>query len=75
MVDRFKQIEPKVLIATEGYRYGGRDFDRRPRVREIEAAIPSLEHTVLVPSGWEAAARASRPGWPSSACRSTARSG
>ncbi len=54
VVDRFAQIEPKVLIATEGYRYGGKDFDRRDRVREIEAAIPSLEHTVLVPSGWEA---------------------
>jgi acetoacetyl-CoA synthetase len=53
VVDRFKQIEPKLLIATEGYRYGGRDFDRRDRVREIEAAIPSLEHTVLVPSGWD----------------------
>jgi acetoacetyl-CoA synthetase len=53
VVDRFKQIEPKLLIATEGYRYGGRDFDRRPRVREIAAAIPSLEHTVLVPSGWD----------------------
>jgi len=53
VVDRFKQIEPKVLIATEGYRYGGRDFDRRPRVREIEAEIPSLEHTVMVPSDWE----------------------
>jgi acetoacetyl-CoA synthetase len=53
VVDRFAQIEPKVLIATEGYRYGGKDYDRRDRVREIEAAIPSLEHTVLVPSGWE----------------------
>jgi acetoacetyl-CoA synthetase len=53
VVDRFKQIEPKVLIATDGYRYGGRDFDRRPRVREIEAAIPSLQHTVMVPSGWD----------------------
>jgi acetoacetyl-CoA synthetase len=53
VVDRFKQIEPKVLIATEGYRYGGRDFDRRDRVREIEKAIPSLEHTILVPGGWE----------------------
>ena len=29
VIDRFAQIEPKVLIATEGYRYGGRDFDRR----------------------------------------------
>src|SRR5215211_1698691 len=53
VVDRFKQIEPKVLIATEGYRYGGKDFDRRERVAEIEAAIPSIEHTVMVPSGWE----------------------
>jgi acetoacetyl-CoA synthetase len=53
VVDRFKQIEPKLLIATEGYRYGGKDFDRRGRVAEIVAAIPSIEHTVLVPNGWE----------------------
>jgi acetoacetyl-CoA synthetase len=53
VVDRFKQIEPKVLIATDGYRYGGRDFDRRDRVAEIRAAIPSIEHTVMVPSDWE----------------------
>ena len=33
VVDRFEQIEPKVLIAIEGYRYGGRDFDRSDRVR------------------------------------------
>jgi acetoacetyl-CoA synthetase len=53
VVDRFKQIEPKVLIATEGYRYGGKDFDRRDRVAEIVAAIPTIEHTVMVPSGWD----------------------
>jgi acetoacetyl-CoA synthetase len=53
VIDRFAQIEPKLLLAVEGYRYGGKDFDRRPRVREIEAAIPSLEHTLLVPSDWE----------------------
>jgi acetoacetyl-CoA synthetase len=53
VVDRFKQIEPKVLIATEGYRYGGKEFDRHERVAEIVAAIPSIEHTVMVPSGWE----------------------
>jgi acetoacetyl-CoA synthetase len=53
VVDRLKQIEPKVLIAIEGYRYGGKDFDRRGRVAEIEAAIPSIEHTVLVPGGWD----------------------
>jgi acetoacetyl-CoA synthetase len=54
VVDRFAQIEPKVLIATEGYRYGGRDFDRRERVREIERGLPTLERTVLVPSDWDA---------------------
>jgi acetoacetyl-CoA synthetase len=53
VVDRFAQIEPRVLIASEGYRYGGRDFDRRERVREIEAGLPTLEHTVMVPSGWD----------------------
>ena len=53
VVDRFKQIEPKVLIAIDGYRYGGKDFDRSDQVAQIVAAIPSLEHTVMVPSGWE----------------------
>jgi len=53
VVDRFRQIEPKLLLAIEGYRYGGKDFDRHPRVAEIEAGIPSLEHTVMVPSGWD----------------------
>ena len=57
VVDRFKQIEPKVLIATEGYRYGGKDFDRRERVAEIVAAIPSIEHTVMVPERLGRAAR------------------
>jgi acetoacetyl-CoA synthetase len=53
VIDRFAQIEPKVLIAIEQYRYGGKDFDRRERVRELERAIPSLEHTVMVPSDWD----------------------
>ena len=49
VIDRFKQIEPKVLLAVDGYRYGGKDFDRRDRVRELEQALPSLERTVLFP--------------------------
>ena len=55
VVDRFKQIEPKVLIATEGYRYGGRDFDRRDRVAEIRAATDALDPEFSVPNkeGWE----------------------
>ena len=53
VIDRFAQIEPKVLLAIEGYRYGGKDFDRRPQVEELERAIESLEHTVHVPSEWD----------------------
>jgi len=52
VVDRFKQIEPKVLLAIEEYRYGGKDFDKRDAIAKLEEEIPSLEHTVLVPSGW-----------------------
>jgi acetoacetyl-CoA synthetase len=48
VVDRFAQIEPKVLIAVDGYRYGGKDFDRRPVVDELRAEIPSLEHVVVL---------------------------
>jgi acetoacetyl-CoA synthetase len=48
VVDRFAQIEPKVLIAVDGYRYGGKDFDRRDVVAQLQEQIPSLEHTVLL---------------------------
>ncbi len=41
VIDRFGQIEPKVLLAVDGYRYGGRDFDRRQVVAEIVAELPS----------------------------------
>ncbi|HVW47956.1 MAG TPA: acetoacetate--CoA ligase, partial [Solirubrobacterales bacterium] len=49
LIDRFAQIGPKVLIAVDGYRYGGRDFDRIPVVRELQEAMPGLAHTVLLP--------------------------
>ncbi|HEX7064364.1 MAG TPA: acetoacetate--CoA ligase, partial [Bacillales bacterium] len=49
VIDRFKQIEPRVLIAVDGYRYGGKDFDRMATVRKIQDAIPTLEKTVLLP--------------------------
>ena len=49
VIDRFAQIEPKVLLAVDGYRYGGRGFDRRGVVGELEGAIPSLAATVMVP--------------------------
>jgi acetoacetyl-CoA synthetase len=48
VVDRFAQIDPKLLIAVDGYTYNGRDFDRMDVVAELERAMPSLEATVLV---------------------------
>jgi acetoacetyl-CoA synthetase len=49
VIDRFAQIEPKVLIAVDGYRYNGRDFDRREVVDGLRAEMPSLRATVLLP--------------------------
>ncbi len=48
VLDRFRQIEPKVLFAVDGYRYGGKDFDRRETVREIVQGLPSVEALVVV---------------------------
>jgi acetoacetyl-CoA synthetase len=49
IVDRFAQIEPKVLFTVDGYRYGGKDFDRMDVVAEVASQIPSLERIVVVP--------------------------
>jgi acetoacetyl-CoA synthetase len=46
VIDRFGQLDPKVLLVVDGYRYGDKDIDVRNRVAEIRSAIPSLEHTV-----------------------------
>jgi acetoacetyl-CoA synthetase len=48
-VDRFRQIEPAVLLAVDGYRYGGRNHDRTRVVAEIAAELPGLRGIVLVP--------------------------
>ncbi|MFO1244736.1 MAG: acetoacetate--CoA ligase [Ramlibacter sp.] len=47
VLDRFKQIEPKVLIACDGVTYGGRDFDRTGVVAELRAALPSVQHVIV----------------------------
>ncbi len=49
VVDRFAQIEPKVLFAVDGYRYGGKDFDRRETLAQLQAEMPSLARTVVLP--------------------------
>jgi len=56
VVDRFAQIEPKVLLAVDGYRYNGKDFDRRDVVRgiveEIGGGVEVVELGYLSGSGW-----------------------
>jgi len=47
VLDRFKQIEPKVLIAVDGVSYGGRDFDRMDVVQELKDALPSVQHVIV----------------------------
>jgi acetoacetyl-CoA synthetase len=49
VVDRFAQIEPKVLFAVDGYRYGGKDFDRVETVARLQAEMPSLRRTIVLP--------------------------
>ena len=48
-LDRLGQIQPRLLIAGDRYRYGGRDLDCLPTVRELSAGIPSLRQVVVVP--------------------------
>lgn len=48
VVDRFRQIEPKVLIACDGYRFGGRPHDRRGVLRAILAELPTVRALVWV---------------------------
>ncbi|GGO75649.1 acetoacetate--CoA ligase [Nonomuraea cavernae] len=59
IVDRFRQIEPKVLIAVDGYHYNGKSYDRSAAVKEIAAELPSLRATVWIP--YLAAAGDGRP--------------
>jgi acetoacetyl-CoA synthetase len=49
VVDRFAQIEPKVLLAVDGYRYAGKDLDRREIVAQLQREIPTLERTFVLP--------------------------
>ena len=49
VLDRFGQVKPKVLVAADGYVYGGRSHDCLSRLREIKAGLPSLRRVVVVP--------------------------
>lgn len=47
--DRFRQVEPAILIAVDGYSYNGKKFDRREEVTAIAASIPSIKKLILIP--------------------------
>ena len=49
VIDRFKQIEPKVLITVDGYKYGGKEYDRLELVKQIQAELPTLNETIIIP--------------------------
>jgi acetoacetyl-CoA synthetase len=51
VLDRFSQIEPKVLVATDGYSYAGVRHDTTAKVAEIAAGLPSLRQVVIAPYG------------------------
>jgi len=49
VIERFQQIEPKVLFAVDGYQYNGKEVDRRSVLSELQQALPTLHTTVLLP--------------------------
>src|SRR5690606_11590235 len=67
VLDRFRQIEPVVLIACDGVCHGGRAFDRLDVVAELRTALPTVRHVVLhanladSPSAHEAALKRAAP--------------
>jgi acetoacetyl-CoA synthetase len=48
VIDRFAQIEPKILIAVDSYQYGGKVFDKTETIKELTKALPSLEHVIVI---------------------------
>jgi acetoacetyl-CoA synthetase len=67
VVDRFGQIAPKVLIAVDGYSYGGKRIDVLGRLGEVVARLPSIERLIVVPNGSPARDEGRVPGaawWP-----------
>jgi acetoacetyl-CoA synthetase len=50
VLDRFAQVEPSVLIAVDGYRFGGRERERIETIRELRAGLPTVHTTIVVRS-------------------------
>jgi acetoacetyl-CoA synthetase len=60
-LERLRQLEPKLLIGVDGYRFNGKDFDRLQHLSDLETGLPGLEHTILLRNtGQETAAPTDR---------------
>jgi acetoacetyl-CoA synthetase len=70
VIDRFGQIEPSVLLAVDGYRYGEKRIDRTAEVETVRAALPTVEHVIGLrylgagPDGWGELLAGPDPGPP-----------
>lgn len=49
VIDRFRQIEPKIFIGIDGYSYQGKDFSRENQVKSIVSSLPTVENVIIVP--------------------------
>ncbi|WP_151706116.1 acetoacetate--CoA ligase [Weizmannia acidilactici] len=49
VIERFKQIEPVVLFSVDGYSYNGKIYDKRKNIAELQAALPTLKKTIVLP--------------------------
>lgn len=49
LIDRFGQIEPKILVTVDGYFYGGKTLDCLQKIRDAMPSLPTIEHTIVVP--------------------------
>ena len=49
IIDRFQQIEPKILITVDGYRFGGKAFDKTSDIKDLSNTIKSLDTTIVLP--------------------------
>jgi acetoacetyl-CoA synthetase len=58
VIDRFAQIDPKLLIAVDHYTYAGKSFDKRQVVKDLLKNLPSIEQVILISKNQE-------PEWPS----------
>ncbi len=61
VLDRFGQIQPKVMVTTDGYRYAGKVIDLTERIGRIAAELPSVRSVVMVPYLGRLGGSAARP--------------